>query len=304
MNTTETNPHFQRQDIDFFSHGCRCSAWLYLPNGVTKPPIVIMAHGFAAEKSFRLPAFAERFTEHGMAVLAFDYRNFGDSDGTPVNLVHPFRHVQDWDAAINHVKTLNTVNSEKIALWGSSFGGGHVIVSAAKHPEITAVVSQMPYLDPITTLLKLGFVNVMKGLVSGIRDVCSSIILNKPYYIPVVADPGTYAVMNSAESKPGYLALIPENSSWENKCPARICLLLPFYSPTSYAKQVSCPTLFIAAEKDSLIAPACVEKTAAKMANASVEHLNCGHFSPYVGALFETTVSLQIKFLVKTLGLV
>ena len=41
---------------------------------------------------------------------------------------------------------VSEVKTDKIGLWGSSFSGGHVIVTAAKHPHkdrIGAVVSQV-----------------------------------------------------------------------------------------------------------------------------------------------------------------
>jgi cephalosporin-C deacetylase-like acetyl esterase len=43
--------------------------------------------------------------------------------------------------------SVKKVKTDKLALWGSSFGGGHVIVTAATHPnkeKIAAVVSQVP----------------------------------------------------------------------------------------------------------------------------------------------------------------
>jgi uncharacterized protein len=44
-------------------------------------PAIVMAHGFSAVKEQVLPKFAERFVEAGFAVLVFDYRYFGDSEG-------------------------------------------------------------------------------------------------------------------------------------------------------------------------------------------------------------------------------
>jgi fermentation-respiration switch protein FrsA (DUF1100 family) len=83
-----------------------------------------MAHGFGAERTWRLPAFAERFAEHGLATLFFDYRSFGDSDGEPRNLVSPRRHVADWAAAVDHARSLSGVDGDRLALWGTSFWGG------------------------------------------------------------------------------------------------------------------------------------------------------------------------------------
>ena len=80
-------PHYTRTDSTFMSRGLSCEGWLYLPSGKRQPPVVIMGHGFAAEKTFGLAPFAERFLERGMAVFMFDYRNFGGSEGEPRNLV-------------------------------------------------------------------------------------------------------------------------------------------------------------------------------------------------------------------------
>ena len=65
----------------FSSNSEHCAADLYLPDGVAKPPVMVMAHGFAGERGFKLPAFAENFCQQGVAVLLFDYRCFGDSEG-------------------------------------------------------------------------------------------------------------------------------------------------------------------------------------------------------------------------------
>jgi cephalosporin-C deacetylase-like acetyl esterase len=53
---------------------------------------------------------------------------------------------------IAHVKELAAIDSSRIALWGTSFSGGHVIVVAARHPEISAVVAQVPFADGLALL--------------------------------------------------------------------------------------------------------------------------------------------------------
>ena len=42
-----------------------------------------MASGLSCVREQRLDAFAERFAAAGYAVLAFDYRHFGASGGSP-----------------------------------------------------------------------------------------------------------------------------------------------------------------------------------------------------------------------------
>ncbi|MHB8781016.1 MAG: alpha/beta hydrolase [Candidatus Geothermincolia bacterium] len=94
-----------RYDSDFISAGTRCEGWLFLPQGVAKPPVVVMAHGFAAEKIFGMTPFARAFLQRGIATFLFDYRNFGGSDGEPRNLVNPWRHLRDWREALRHVRS-------------------------------------------------------------------------------------------------------------------------------------------------------------------------------------------------------
>jgi len=42
---------------------------------------MVMAHGIGSTKEMCLPQFAERFAAAGFAVLLFDYRNLGESEG-------------------------------------------------------------------------------------------------------------------------------------------------------------------------------------------------------------------------------
>ena len=96
---------YARHDVSFTSGEDTCAAWLYLPTGVTAPPVVILGHGLGATREMRLDAFAERFAQAGIAALAFTYRHFGDSGGQPRQLLSIKRQLTDWDAAIAYVKT-------------------------------------------------------------------------------------------------------------------------------------------------------------------------------------------------------
>lgn len=47
------------------------------------PPVVVMGHGLGSQKDMGLHPYAEQFAAAGLAVLVFDYRGFGGSDGWP-----------------------------------------------------------------------------------------------------------------------------------------------------------------------------------------------------------------------------
>lgn len=78
-----------RRDESFRSQGESCAGWLYRPDSAETPPVVVMAHGFGGERTWRLPAFAERFAEQGLATFLFDYRTFGASEGEPPEPYRP-----------------------------------------------------------------------------------------------------------------------------------------------------------------------------------------------------------------------
>lgn len=255
-----------------------------------------MAHGFAAERSFGLKPYAERFVQNGLAVMTFDYRCFGDSEGSPRNLVDPFRHIEDWKAAVAHARGLEAVDGNRIGLWGSSFSGGHVIVTAARDPDISAISIQVPFVDSISTISKLGLKFLFKASIHGMRDLFRIMTLRKPHYIRVIGRPNEFAAMNTPESYPGYSALIPKDSKWENRCPARILLTFALYRPIASAKKVKCPALVILAEKDSLISAKAVEKTAMAIENSELVKYPAGHFDLYAGQLFEDAVKRQVEF--------
>jgi pimeloyl-ACP methyl ester carboxylesterase len=288
---------YNRKDVDFLSNGERCSAWLYLPETDQLPPVIIMAHGFAAEKSFELPKFAKRFAENGLAVLLFDYRCFGDSEGMPRNYVNPFRHIQDWKSAVKYIKQCNSVDVKRIALWGSSFSGGHVISVASQIEGISAFVSQVPYVDGLASMFKTPPLQSLKATYYSIKDVISTFLFKKVFYVKAVAEPGEFAAMNSTESWPGYTAMIPEDSKWKNKIPAKIFLMLLIYSPLLKAKKVKCPALVIGARHDSLIPYQAVMWTAARIKKGEFILLDCNHFQPYKGEWFERNIKAEIDFL-------
>ncbi len=294
---------FTRGDHEFGSRGTRCAAWLYRPDGADNPPVVVMAHGFGAQRDFGLPHFAERFARRGMAVFIFDYRNFGASEGEPRNLVSNSRHLQDWGAALAYVRGLPGIAADRMGLWGSSFSGGHVIVTASRDAGVSAMVSQVPFVDGITTAYRTGIKHAAQATVAGVKDVVRMITGRGPYCVPIVSDPEGFGLMNSPECKPGYMAIVPEETDWINECPARAVLELLLYRPVSHARGVKCPALVMMGEKDSLIYPRSVEKAASRMREVTLIHLPIGHFDIYVGDWFEKVVAIQTDFLARHLGL-
>lgn len=284
---------YNRQDISFVSGGETCRGWLYLPEAETPPPVVVMAHGFSAERTFRLPAYAEHFADAGLAVLLFDYRCFGDSDGTPRFWVDPARHLDDWRAAVSHARSLTRVDGGRIALWGSSFSGGHVITLAAEDPDVRAIVAQVPYVGGIEVALSLA--NMLRAAAAILGDKIAS-VFGGAVRVPVVGAPGSFACMAAPEAMQ-FLDIVDSGSQWNNRVPARALTTLAAYQPGDVASQVTCPALVVVGEKDETTPPDLARAAAARMPRAEVASHDAGHFEVYMPPLFVQVVDEQAVFL-------
>jgi fermentation-respiration switch protein FrsA (DUF1100 family) len=117
-------------------------------------PCVVLAHGFTGVRDMQLQRPAERFVSEGFGALVFDYRHFGDSGGDPRQVLNIADQYEDWDAAIAFAEQLEWVDRARIALWGTSFCGGHVIDAAVRHPEVAAVIAQAPFVDGLSQILR------------------------------------------------------------------------------------------------------------------------------------------------------
>lgn len=138
-----------RKDVEFqTSDGLTLRGWLYTPSTTNeKLPCLIMSHGWAAIKEMGLDKFAEVFVAKlPLACLVYDHRSYGSSDtapGQPQHEVVPSLQQSDLQDAITYAQGLPNINESKIALWGSSFSGGHVLQIAAIDRRVKAVISQV-----------------------------------------------------------------------------------------------------------------------------------------------------------------
>jgi dienelactone hydrolase len=297
---------FIRVDHTFTSRGVKCGAWLYLPEGISNPPVVVMAHGFGGQRWMRLPAYAERFAQQGMAVFCFDYRGFNDSEGQPRNYINPSRHLEDWQSAISYVRTLDVVDSKRLALWGTSFSAGHVIVMASRDPGISAIVAQVPFTDGITTAWSYSLPFQLKAIYHALWDVFDSVFTKHRHNVLIASTPGgAFGMMSTPDALTGMLNLLGSEGSKafekDNFCPANIAITLAFYRPITKADKVTCPALVIGAQNDSLFPPDGPAKAAKRMKNATYISLPMGHFEPYVGEPFEKLVVQMADFLKRNL---
>jgi dienelactone hydrolase len=294
----------ERADVTVPSGGLELAAWLYRPDGEGPHPIVVMAHGFSGTRELRLDAYAERFAAAGMAALVFDYRHFGASPGEPRQLLDIAAQHADYHAALAFARSLEGIDPERVALFGSSFSGGHVIEVAVADGRVRAIVCQCPFQDGLATLPRLGLANVAKLTAAGLRDQTRALLGREPHYVAAVGPPGATAVMTTPDSEPGFRRMLPEETTWENRVAARIALRVALYRPARKAARLPCPGLWCICDEDSLV-PRKQALAAAEAApvGSEIRRYPIGHFDIYVGEWFELAVSDQTEFLERQLML-
>ncbi|HEX7825940.1 MAG TPA: alpha/beta fold hydrolase, partial [Mycobacterium sp.] len=224
--TKRDTAKFHRRTVEFHSGDSHCTAWLYLPPtaSVSPAPVVVMGHGLGATRELGLAPYAERFAAAGLAVLVFTYRNLGDSGGEPRQVLSMPKQLADWEAAINYVAGLPEVDGDRIAVWGSSLGGGHAIKIAARHPELRAAVAQCPFTDGLASAGALGPRESLTMFGFVVRDLLAAARGKTPVGIPVAGLPGEAGLMTAPDALPGMLALVPDGYQWVNQAAARSVL--------------------------------------------------------------------------------
>lgn len=290
-----------RADVRFASGPLWCAGWFYEPDDAEAPgPVVVMAHGLGGVKEMRLDAFAERFCAAGYRVLVFDYRHFGESEGEPRQLLDIQRQLDDWTAALFHLRSLPQVDPRRIVLWGTSFSGGHVIEVARRDGDVAAVISQCPFTDGFASALRLGLRSAVKVTVLAVRDMIRAYRGLEPLRVALAGRRGQAALMTAKDALPGYTALMPAGYDHPDLVAARVGARIPFYYPGRAAAELECPALFCVATKDSVAPARATVWHVQRARRGRIIRYATGHFDLYREPWFDDVVSDQVDFLRST----
>ena len=283
-----------RRDVTFPSRGLSCAGWLYVPEGAgdgERFPTVVMAHGFSAVKEMYLTRFAERFAEAGFAVLLFDYRYLGASEGAPRGQLFPWEQIEDYKDAITFARRQAEVDGERVGIWGTSYSGGHVLALGALDRRVKCVVSQVPLIDGWANLHRIVVDEDAAGLLEALRgDREGRFESGEVNYVPVVAEDRNCA-LPTADSYEWFTKTHEEMApSWENRVTMESIEQFLAYSPGTYISRISpTPLLMVVAENDVLtptdLAVAAFERA---LQPKRLEIIPGGHFDAYTVGFAES----------------
>ena len=131
------------QKVSFYSEGTRLSGDLFLPPDLRpgeKRAGIVLCHGYTGVRDLYLPDNARALNAAGYVVLTFDYKGWGDSDGSKSRLA-PYGRVIDSQAALTFLGAQEMVDESRLGLYGTSYGGATVTWTAAIDRRVKCTVS-------------------------------------------------------------------------------------------------------------------------------------------------------------------
>lgn len=120
--------------------GLQLSGWFF-PSGKPGPGIVL-CHGFQTGRREALPV-ALGLRERGYNTLVFDFRAHGESEGRWTSC--GFLETRDLEGAVRYLQGRPEVVGHRVGVVGFSMGAAVSILTAARMPEIAAVVADSPF---------------------------------------------------------------------------------------------------------------------------------------------------------------
>lgn len=266
-----------RKAIHFKSDNEILRGWLYTPDPSFFPaPVIIMTPGFSCWKEHGLDPFARTFSQSGFLVLAYDNRNFGESDGQPRNEVDPIAQINDIKSAISFAQSLETADVSKIGLWGVSLSARNAIKVATQDSRVKCMCLQVPFLQGMRERTD----HFIEKILATFPDKDISSIT-----IPVTSlDVNSFALMKQTSC----YDFLTSVKTWPNEVTLQSIKNVAHLDVTDQASHITIPTLFIIAENDTVASNAASLKLYEKIAVPKKYFIIQGeHFAPWENAFDE-----------------
>ncbi|UZK67761.1 alpha/beta hydrolase [Sphingomonas sp. M1-B02] len=129
-------------------YGLRVAGNLFMPKTLDRNAsnaAIIVGHPMGAVKEQSSNLYATKLAERGFVTLSLDLSFWGESEGQPRNAVAPEMYAEDFNAAVDFLRTQAFVDRERIGVLGIC-GSGSFVISAAKiDPRMKAIATVSMY---------------------------------------------------------------------------------------------------------------------------------------------------------------
>jgi pimeloyl-ACP methyl ester carboxylesterase len=209
------------------------------------------------------------------------------------------RQQADINAAIDFAMGRPEIDRRRVALFGTSFGGGHTVIVASKRRDLVAVIAQGAFLDGRLAVPKnVSTFALALGLATA-WTVDQLRILGglSPKYMKIVGQPGELALLTHSGDEDGYNAMLDGPSLWANKVAARVRNSVPFFRPIKHVHAITAPLLAVICDRDEACPPSLSVQAAKLAPHGRAVHFDAAHFEIYFGELFEGATQAMVTFL-------
>ncbi len=119
----------------------KLAAVIHRPKADGKYPAVVLLHGFTGNKEEgHIKQLAVELADNGFVAIRFDASGYGESEGDTEKDYRMTNYFSDTKSVYDYLRNLPYVDPDRIGIFGHSLGGMLVVLFAAKHPAIKAVV--------------------------------------------------------------------------------------------------------------------------------------------------------------------
>ena len=236
--------------VKFQSEGLTLEGDVYLPanfGASKKYPAIVVSGSWTTVKEQMAGLYARRLAKEGFITLAFDFRNFGESEGQPRFYENPSMKKVDIENAVSFLNTLPEVDGSKIGAFGVCAGAMYTLIAASEDSRINAVVTAASWLhDPeavklfyggeegVQSKIKAGQAAKKKFTETGVTDYVPSISEND--INAAMYGPYDYYLNPKRRGIPQWSADKFAVMSWEDWLTT---------NPMPSAKKLTAPTLMI-----------------------------------------------------------
>ncbi len=149
MNEAQAAAQVEIRKVKFDSEGETLVGNLYLPanfDAQQSYPAVIVSGSWTTVKEQMAGLYAEELARQGLVTLAFDFRHYGESGGTPRFYENPVHKVEDIRNAVSFLQGLDEVDADRIGAMGICAGSMYTLMAASEDKRIKSVVTAASWL--------------------------------------------------------------------------------------------------------------------------------------------------------------
>jgi hypothetical protein len=172
-------------------------------------------------------------------------------------------------------------------------GGGHALLTAASDPRIAGVVALVPLADGLPLTLEPAPPAVVLRMIGRAAREATT---RRPVPVPVAGPPGSLAATVAREALPGFTRLAAGNG-WHNEISSSGLFAVARYRPVRQAHRIATPVLLQLGERDAMVPPAPIEKTAARVPRGELLRYPIDHFQCFWPEYLDHVATDQIAFL-------